>query len=107
MRDTVSFGAQTISEAAKRANMDVKDIKALASVQPRGFIPAAIAKRLGLAPSIAVTTYDRIAHIGGSGVVMNLLETLKTRNLSPGSPIALYGQGTGFTRAAAIVEVAG
>jgi 3-oxoacyl-[acyl-carrier-protein] synthase III len=106
MRDTVSFGAQTIREAAARAQVEVSQIRALASVQPRGFIPGAIAKRLGLSPEVAVTTYDRIAHVGACGPVMNLVESLKSRSLSAGATIALYAQGAGFTRAAAMLEVA-
>lgn len=104
MRDTVSYGAQTINEAAARASVNAQDIKALASVQPRGFIPTAIARRLNLAPNAAVTTFDRISHVGACGVVFNLIEALKTRDLPSGSAIALYGQGAGFTRAAAVLE---
>ena len=44
----------------------------VASVQPRGFIPPAIAERLGLSRASAVTTYDAIAHLGACGPVFNL-----------------------------------
>ena len=106
MRDTVSFGAQAIKEATERAHAQVEQIRAISSVQPRGFIPAAIAKRLGLPAERAVTTYERIAHVGVCGPVFNLVETLKSRQLSQGAMIALYAQGAGFTRAAAILELA-
>ena len=63
MRETVNYGATTLREAAERAAIDVERIAVLASVQPRGFLPGAIAERLGLAREVAVTTYDEVAHI--------------------------------------------
>jgi hypothetical protein len=42
----------------------LRDLGVIASVQPRGFIPHAIAERLGLPRSCAVTTYEDIAHLG-------------------------------------------
>jgi 3-oxoacyl-[acyl-carrier-protein] synthase III len=104
MRDTVSFGAQTIREAAARANIDVQRIGVLISVQPRGFIPGAIAERLGLDPATAVTTYEKLAHLGACGPVFNLAEARRARLFTPGKIVAMYGQGAGFTRAAAILE---
>lgn len=104
MRDTVSFGAQTIREAARRAEIEVDRIDLIVSVQPRGFIPGAIAERLGLPPQCAVTTYDRIAHLGVCGPVFNLACARDTGRLHRGMTVALYAQGAGFTRAAAIVE---
>jgi 3-oxoacyl-[acyl-carrier-protein] synthase III len=43
MRDTVAYGSETIRVAASRASIDASDIDVIASVQPRGFIPHAIA----------------------------------------------------------------
>ncbi len=105
MQETVSFGAETVREAAARAAIDVERISVLASVQPRGFLPAGIAERLGLSRECAKTTYDEIAHVGACGPVFNLLRARQTAALTPGAIAALYGQGAGFTRAAAILEV--
>lgn len=105
MRDTVSYGARTVRETATRANVGVEDIGVLVSVQPRGFIPAAIAKRLDLPPERAVCTYDRIAHVGVCGPIFNLAEARKSGRLTSGTIVAIYGQGAGFTRAAAILEM--
>jgi 3-oxoacyl-[acyl-carrier-protein] synthase-3 len=104
MRETVSLGAKTVRDAAARASVDVERINALASVQPRGFIPHAIAQHLGLARDRAVTTYTEVAHIGASGPVYNLARARDLGRLERGSVAALYAQGAGFTRAAAIVE---
>ena len=106
MRDTVTFGARTVREAAERASVPVTGIQVLASVQPRGFLPHAIAERLGLPRATAVTTYDRIAHVGACGPVFNLAfaRAQAGGRLAQGTVVALYGQGSGFTRAAAILQ---
>jgi 3-oxoacyl-[acyl-carrier-protein] synthase-3 len=107
MRETVNYGAATVREAADRASVDVERISVLASVQPRGFIPHAIAERLGLPRDRAVTTYDEIAHVGVCGPVFNLVAARERGRLDEGTIVALYGQGAGFTRAAAMLEVTG
>jgi 3-oxoacyl-[acyl-carrier-protein] synthase-3 len=104
MRDTVTYGADTIRAAANVASVDVKELAAIASVQPRGFLPCAIAERLGLPRERAVTTYERVAHLGACGPVFNLVEARARGLLRPGACVAMYGQGAGFTRAAAILE---
>jgi 3-oxoacyl-[acyl-carrier-protein] synthase-3 len=105
MRETVSYGAATVREAADRASLDAERIAVLASVQPRGFLPGAIAERLGLPRERAVTTYDELAHIGVCGPVFNLLSARKQGLLPPGAIAALYAQGAGFTRSAAMLEM--
>ena len=104
MRDTVSFGAQTLREAAAAANTDLERLAAIASVQPRGFIPGAIAEHLGLPRHRAVTTYSHIAHVGACGPVFNLARAREEGRLEKGSLSGLYAQGAGFTRSAAILE---
>jgi 3-oxoacyl-[acyl-carrier-protein] synthase-3 len=104
MRDTVTFGASTLREAAVRASVEVADLRVIASVQPRGFLPHAIAERLGLPRTCAVTTYEDVAHVGASGPVFNLARARALQRLAPGALVGMYGQGAGFTRAAAILE---
>lgn len=104
MRETVSFGAATIRTAAERASINVAELGVVASVQPRGFIPPAIAERLGLPRASAVTTYDRVAHLGACGPVFNLARARALGRAPRGTFLAMYGQGAGFTRAAAILE---
>jgi 3-oxoacyl-[acyl-carrier-protein] synthase III len=109
VRDTVRFAVDTVREAAARAGISPGDIDVLCSVQPRSWIPSAIAEALGLSPDIAPQTFDELAHLGGCGVVTNLLEARRRGMLAPRrdgrSPIVcLYAQGAGFTRAAAIVR---
>jgi 3-oxoacyl-[acyl-carrier-protein] synthase-3 len=105
MRETVTFGARTVHECALRAGIPVDRIDVLASVQPRGFIPHAIAERLGLPRERAVTSYEQIAHVGACGPLFNLYTARAQGRLRPGALIALYAQGAGFTRAASLLEM--
>jgi 3-oxoacyl-[acyl-carrier-protein] synthase-3 len=107
MRDTVTYGAETIRAAVDRGSATVTELSVIASVQPRGFIPGAIAERLGLPRSCAVTTYEDIGHLGACGPVFNLARARAGGRVPPGTLVALYGQGAGFTRAAAILEATG
>jgi 3-oxoacyl-[acyl-carrier-protein] synthase-3 len=108
-RDTVRFGLETVTEAARRTGVSPSSIDVLASVQPRRWVPVGIAEALGLSPERAPQTYDQLAHLGCCGVVTNLLEARRQGLLRPrsdGEPatVALYAQGAGFTRAAMIVR---
>ncbi|MFT3922313.1 MAG: 3-oxoacyl-[acyl-carrier-protein] synthase III C-terminal domain-containing protein [Myxococcales bacterium] len=105
MRDTVSYGSATLREAAHAIGTDLERVSVLACVQPRGFLPGAIAEHAGLRRECAVTTYERIAHVGSCGPVFNLLESRRQGRLNRGDLVGLYGQGAGFTRAAALLEM--
>jgi 3-oxoacyl-[acyl-carrier-protein] synthase III len=105
MGETVSYGAASVREVVKRAGVDLERVAVLASVQPRGFLPGAIAERLGLQRECAITTYGEIAHVGACGPTFNLQRARNLGLLTSGAIVALYGQGAGFTRAAALVEV--
>jgi 3-oxoacyl-[acyl-carrier-protein] synthase III len=100
----VRIGATTVREMMHSARIDVKRIGAFAAVQPRKWIPAAIAETLELPKEIAPNTFEEHAHLGGCGVVTNLIEARRRGLLAPGTLVALYGQGAGFTRAAALLE---
>jgi 3-oxoacyl-[acyl-carrier-protein] synthase III len=101
MQDTVPTAARTIAELAQRAGFAVDSIDVLLSVQPRRWVPLAIAEAIGLAPSVAVQTYQRYGHLGGVGPIVNLLAAREAGKLTPGARVVMYAQGAGFTRAAA------
>ena len=107
MRDTVGFGAQTVREVTDAANVPLAALSAIASVQPRGWVPGAIAACLGLREEVAPDTYRRWAHLGGAGCVANWIEARERGMLTPGSRFAVYAQGAGFTRGAAVLRMAG
>jgi 3-oxoacyl-[acyl-carrier-protein] synthase-3 len=100
MQDTVPTAARTVSELAHLAGFAVDSIAALLSVQPRRWVPFAIAEALGLDPSMATQTYERYAHLGGVGPIVNLIAARSAGRLKPGSRVVMYAQGAGFTRAA-------
>jgi 3-oxoacyl-[acyl-carrier-protein] synthase-3 len=108
VQDTVRFGADTVRETMKRARLPVSSIAAIASVQPRRWIPVAIARALGLSPEVAPQTFDDLAHLAGCGVVTNLIEARRRGLLAPrgGEPpvVAMYAQGAGFTRASILLR---
>lgn len=104
MQDTVPTAARTVSELAHLAGFAVDSIAALLCVQPRRWVPLATAEALGLAPSAAPQTYERYAHLGGVGPIVNLLAARAAGLLRPGARTVLYAQGAGFTRAAALLS---
>lgn len=104
MRKTVRYGVDTVRAACQREGYSPTDLDAVISVQPRGWIPPSIAEGLGLAPELAPTTYRELAHVGGCGVVANLLACRERGALKKGALVALYAQGAGFTRAAGLVR---
>lgn len=100
MQDTVPTAARTVGELAHRGGFGIDSIDVLLSVQPRRWVPLAIAEALELKPSVAVETFQRYAHLGGVGPVVNLLAARDAGKLAPGARIVMYAQGAGFTRAA-------
>lgn len=104
MQHTVRFGVETLRTVCERSRIAPEAIEALAAVQPRGWIPPSIAAGLGLEEALAPTCYERYAHLGGCGVVANLLACREAGLLREGALVALYAQGAGFTRSAALVR---
>ena len=100
----VHLGRDTIDETLDRARISVSSIDVFACTQPRKWFPAAVAESVGLAPERAPETFDELAHIGGCGIVVNLLEARARGMLSSGSRALLYGMGAGITRAAAVID---
>jgi 3-oxoacyl-[acyl-carrier-protein] synthase-3 len=104
MQDTVPTAARTVAELAQRTGFAVDSIDVLLSVQPRRWVPLAIAEALGLKPDVATETYRRYAHLGGVGPVVNLIAARDAGKLTQGARVVLYAQGAGFTRAAAALS---
>jgi 3-oxoacyl-[acyl-carrier-protein] synthase-3 len=104
MRHTVRFGAETIRLALTDAAVAPEDVDALCVTQPRRFVPLAVADLLGIPHAKTPNTFDDYAHLGASGVIVNLWAAKEAGLLAPGHIAALYSQGAGFVRAAAIVR---
>jgi len=104
MRDTVRYGVDTVQRVCAEVGVAPEEIDLLASTQPRGWVPAAIAEGLGIDPERAPSTYDRHAQLGATSLTANLLEARRGGRLATDSLVAMYSQGAGFTRAAALVR---
>ncbi len=104
VQDTVRIAAGAMREVSDEARLPLRDVDVFASVQPRRWIPIAIAEAAGIPAESVVQTFDDLGHLGTCGVVVNLVAARKAGKLSTGARVALYGQGAGFTRAAAILE---
>lgn len=104
-RDTVTFAATTLREVCQRAGVDAERIDLLASVEPRGWVPVATARVLGLAPEAVLSVYETRGHLGACGPVANLALGQERGLTRRSGLLGLYGQGAGFTRAAALLRM--
>ncbi|HEY3494217.1 MAG TPA: 3-oxoacyl-[acyl-carrier-protein] synthase III C-terminal domain-containing protein, partial [Polyangiaceae bacterium] len=104
-RDTVAYGAQTLRELAQAAGIDLERIDILATVEPRGWVPRAIAELLGLDPAVVASVYETRGHLGACGPIANLALAYATGKTRSAKLAALYAQGAGFTRAAVLLGV--
>jgi 3-oxoacyl-[acyl-carrier-protein] synthase-3 len=103
VRSTVRFATTTIRELLTLAQTSADKVEVLVSIQPRRWIPKAISEALGVTWSTP-ETFDELAHLGGCGLVTNLIHASNIGLLKPGTKIVLYAQGAGFTRAAALLS---
>jgi 3-oxoacyl-[acyl-carrier-protein] synthase III len=103
VRSTVRLASETITELAAVNGISVSDFEVLASVQPRRWIPRAIVEALD-AQILAPQTFDQLGHLGGCGVVANLLAARNNGHIKPSTRVVLYAQGGGFTRAAVLIS---
>jgi 3-oxoacyl-[acyl-carrier-protein] synthase-3 len=104
VQDTVRIGVLTVREILDRANMAPSDVSVFSSVQPRRWVPHAIAEAVGLPATSVVETFRELAHLGPCGPIANLNAARRSGLLKSGARVVMYAQGAGFTRAAAVVE---
>jgi len=102
-RDTVAYGVRTLREVAREARLDLERVDVLASVQPRGWVPAAMAEILGLEPGVVPSVYETRGHLGACGPIANLELWARSGRTAGARLGALYAQGAGFTRAAVLL----
>lgn len=103
VRSTVRLAVEQIELLVKVNQISVSDIDLLVSVQPRRWVPGAIVEALG-GSAHAPQTFDELGHLGGCGIVTNLMAARRQGLLHAGAKVALYGQGAGFTRAATLIS---
>jgi 3-oxoacyl-[acyl-carrier-protein] synthase-3 len=101
---TVKMARDVLLGLCREAGVAPASVRALCSVQPRGWLPAAIAEAAGFRAEAACDTFAELAHVGACGVVANLLQARRTQQLQRGDVVALYAQGAGLTCCAALVR---
>jgi 3-oxoacyl-[acyl-carrier-protein] synthase-3 len=106
-QNMLGFAIDTIRQVCDEARIPVDAIASVCTMQPLVWFQAALADGLGVSPHRVPSTYTRIAHVGGAGVVANLLEARGRGLLRHGAPVVLYAHGAGLTRYASIVRWAG
>jgi 3-oxoacyl-[acyl-carrier-protein] synthase-3 len=104
-RDTVNYAASTLRKVCERAEVDVERLNLLASVEPRGWVPVATARVLGLPADAVLSVYETRGHLGACGPVANLAFGQESGRTQGAGLLGLYGQGAGFTRAAALLAM--
>lgn len=100
---TATVAADTVKSALEEANLSVKDLNFLVAVQPRKWTNTSITRALGMPDENSIETYEKYAHLGCCGPVVNLIEAAEQNKLNAGDLVALYAQGMGFTRSASII----
>lgn len=105
IENTIPIAVKTIHELLTTTNKKTNDVDLLACIQPRWWLPIALAEALEIDTNKAPSSFKRYAHLAGTGAIMNMIEARETGKISLGSTVVLYAQGAGFTRGAALVKI--
>ena len=103
-RNALKYPIETIRELSEVTGVPLDAVAAIAMIQPLAWYQAAVADGLGIAPSRVPSTYDRYAHLGGAGVIANLIEARAKGMLRDGAPVVLYAHGAGIARYGALLR---
>lgn len=103
-KNLLAYAIDTIRELCGKTGIPVDAVAAVCTMQPLVWFQRAVAAGLGIAPERVPSTYSEYAHIGGAGVVANLIEARKRRLLGDGAPVILFAHGAGLTRYAALLR---
>jgi 3-oxoacyl-[acyl-carrier-protein] synthase-3 len=103
-RNILTYPIDTIRDLCSVANLPLDAIDVLAMIQPVTWYQAAVADGLGISPERVPSTYGSYAHLGGAGVVANLIEARRRGLLRDGARVVLYAHGAGITRYGAMVR---
>ncbi|MGH7297484.1 MAG: 3-oxoacyl-[acyl-carrier-protein] synthase III C-terminal domain-containing protein, partial [Polyangiaceae bacterium] len=103
-RNALKYPIETIRELCEVTGVPVDAVAAIAMIQPLVWYQAAVADGLGIASERVPSTYNSYAHLGGAGVIANLIEAQRRGLLRDGSPTVLYAHGAGIARYAAMLR---
>ncbi len=102
-RDALRYPIDTVRELCSAGGIRTDEIAALATIQPLPWYQGAVADGLGIRPDRVPSTFGTYAHLGGAGVIANLIEARHRDLLRDGAKVVLYAHGAGLTRYAALV----
>lgn len=103
-RNALKYPIETIRELAEVTGTPLDAVAAIAMIQPLAWYQAAVADGLGLPPERIPSTYDCYAHLGGAGVIANLIEARRRGLLRVNAPLILYAHGAGLARYGALLR---
>jgi 3-oxoacyl-[acyl-carrier-protein] synthase-3 len=103
-RNALKYPIETIRELTEITRVPLDAVAAIAMIQPLPWYQAAVADGLGIPTERVPSTYDQYAHLGGAGVIANLIEAKKRGMLRDGAPVVLYAHGAGIARYAALLR---
>ena len=103
-RNALKYPIETIRELCSVTGVPLDAVAAIAMIQPLAWYQAAVADGLGISPDRIPSTYDRYAHLGGAGVIANLIEAKSRGMLRDGAPVVLYAHGAGIARYGALLR---
>jgi 3-oxoacyl-[acyl-carrier-protein] synthase-3 len=100
----LGYPIDTVRQLCEITNVPVDALAAVAMIQPVVWFSPAIADGLGISPERVPSTYGRYAHIGGAGVIANLMEARRRGLTSDGAPVVLYAHGAGVVCYASLLR---
>jgi 3-oxoacyl-[acyl-carrier-protein] synthase-3 len=103
-RNMLAYAIDTITQLCEEARVPVDGVSAVCTMQPLVWFQRAVADGLRISPERVPSTYERLAHIGGAGVVANLLEARRRGLLVDGAHVVLFAHGAGLTRYATLLR---
>jgi 3-oxoacyl-[acyl-carrier-protein] synthase-3 len=103
-KNLLAYAIDTIADLCKKSAFPIDSAAAVCTMQPLVWFQSAVAAGLGISPERVPSTYAEYAHIGGAGVVANLLEARRRGLLKEGAPVVLFAHGAGMTRYAALLR---
>jgi 3-oxoacyl-[acyl-carrier-protein] synthase-3 len=103
-RNALKYPIETIRELTETTRVPLDAVAAIAMIQPLPWYQAAVADGLGIPAERVPSTYEQYAHLGGAGVIANLMEAKKRGMLRDGAPVILYAHGAGIARYGALLR---
>ena len=103
-RNMLAFAIDTIGALCAESGVPIDAVAAVCMMQPLVWFQRAVADGLRIAPERVPSTYARYAHIGGAGVVANLIDARRSGLLRDGSHVVLFAHGAGLTRYASLLR---